>query len=157
MGKLAFSVKGMHCAGCAAAVERAVRKLPGASEVYVNFAANRLTLDAAAELSAEQVVEAVRSAGFTAEPFGGDPARLEFDIRGMHCAGCAAALEKAVAALDGASEVYVNFAANRLTLRAEPGRLSPERILETVRSAGFEGVERCGTVLLRLPNYLILL
>ena len=93
MGKLSFAVKGMHCAGCAASVERAVRKLPGASDVYVNFAANRLTLEAAAELSAGQVVEAVRSAGFTAEPLGGDPARLEVDVRGMHCAGCAASLE----------------------------------------------------------------
>ena len=46
MGKLSFAVKGMHCAGCAASVERAVRKLPGASDVYVNFAANRLTLEA---------------------------------------------------------------------------------------------------------------
>ena len=105
MGKLAFSVKGMHCAGCAAAVERAVRKLPGASEVYVNFAANRLTLDAAAELSADRVEEAVRAAGFTAEPLGGDPARLEFDVRGMHCAGCAAALEKARA--EGRDAVHV--------------------------------------------------
>ena len=98
MAKLTFAVKGMHCAGCAASVERAVRKLPGAAEVYVNFAADRLTLDAAPELSAGQVVEAVRAAGFTAEPLGGDPARLEFDVRGMHCAGCAASLEKAVAA-----------------------------------------------------------
>ena len=144
MGKLSFAVKGMHCAGCAASVERAVRKLPGASDVYVNFAANRLTLEAAAELSAGQVVEAVRSAGFTAEPLGGDPARLEFDVRGMHCAGCAASLEKAVAALDGASDVYVNFAANRLTLRAAPGQLSSEQVLETIRTAGFEGTERSG-------------
>ena len=139
MGKLAFAVKGMRCAGCAASVERAVRKLPGASEVYVNFAANSLTLEASSELSAAQVAEAVRAAGFVCEPLGGDPARLEFDIRGMRCAGCAAALEKAVAALDGASEVYVNFAANSLTLRAEPGILPPERVLETIRAAGFEG------------------
>ncbi|UKI33860.1 MAG: heavy metal translocating P-type ATPase [Lentisphaeria bacterium] len=142
MAKLTFAVKGMHCAGCAASVERAVRKLPGAAEVYVNFAADRLTLDAAPELSAGQVVEAVRAAGFTAEPLGGDPARLEFDVRGMHCAGCAASLEKAVAALDGASDVYVNFAANRLTLRAAPGQLSLEQVLETIRTAGFEGTER---------------
>ena len=30
MSKLSFDVTGMHCASCAAAVERAVKKLPGA-------------------------------------------------------------------------------------------------------------------------------
>ena len=39
-----FGVTGMHCAGCAAAVERAVRKVPGAEDVYVNFAAGKLNL-----------------------------------------------------------------------------------------------------------------
>ena len=68
MSKLSFDVTGMHCASCAAAVERAVKKLPGASDVYVNFAANRLTLEAAPELTPEQVADAVRKAGFGAEP-----------------------------------------------------------------------------------------
>ena len=39
MEKWTFDVKGMHCASCAANVEKAVKKLEGASEVYVNFAA----------------------------------------------------------------------------------------------------------------------
>lgn len=73
MSKLSFEVTGMHCASCAAAVERAVKKLPGASDVYVNFAANRLTLEAAPELTPEQVADAVRKAGFGAEPGSGAP------------------------------------------------------------------------------------
>ena len=103
MSKLSFDVTGMHCASCAAAVERAVKKLPGASDVYVNFAANRLTLEAAPELTPEQVADAVRKAGFgakAAHPAGtaAVPAerKLSFDVTGMHCASCAAAVERAV-------------------------------------------------------------
>ncbi|NLZ60438.1 MAG: heavy-metal-associated domain-containing protein, partial [Lentisphaerae bacterium] len=33
-----FKITGMHCAGCAASVERAVKGLEGSAEVYVNFA-----------------------------------------------------------------------------------------------------------------------
>lgn len=73
MGKLSFHVNGMHCASCAAAVERAVKKLPGASNVYVNIATNRLTLDAAPELSLEQIAEAVRKAGYGTEPLPAHP------------------------------------------------------------------------------------
>ena len=37
MGKLSFAVKGMHCAGCAANVERSVKKLSG---VFHSFCGN---------------------------------------------------------------------------------------------------------------------
>ena len=71
MKKMSFELAGMHCAACAAAIERAVKKLPGTSGVYVNFAAGRLTLEAdPAGLSAAQVIDAVKKAGFEAVPSG---------------------------------------------------------------------------------------
>ncbi len=77
MKKMSFELAGMHCAACAAAIERTVKKLPGASEVYVNFAAGRLTLEAdPALLSADQVAEAVKKAGFEATP-SGEPGESE--------------------------------------------------------------------------------
>ena len=69
--KLQFEVRGMHCTACAAAVERAVKKLPGAENVYVNFAASLLTLDAdPARLTPDEIVRTVEAAGFEAEPAG---------------------------------------------------------------------------------------
>ena len=84
MKKLSFELAGMHCAACAAAIERTVKKLPGASEVYVNFAAGRLTLEAdPALLSADQVAETVKKAGFEATPSGepgeGEPQKEEIE------------------------------------------------------------------------------
>ena len=59
-----FSVSGMHCAGCAAAVERAVKKLP-VKEVYVNFASGRLNFVSQEGIpSDEEVMASVRRAGF---------------------------------------------------------------------------------------------
>jgi Cu+-exporting ATPase len=63
-----FLITGMHCAACAAAVEKAIKQLPGASEVYINLATNRLTLKLEDSLlSATQVAEAVAKCGFKAE------------------------------------------------------------------------------------------
>ena len=59
----------MHCTACAASIERAVKKLPGAEKVYVNFAASLLTLEADPEkLPADVIVRQVKSAGFEAVP-----------------------------------------------------------------------------------------
>ena len=142
MEKWTFDVKGMHCASCAANVEKAVKKLEGASEVYVNFAANRLALDAdPAKLTQQQVIDTVRAAGFEAslpESAGSEPVKINFDVKGMHCASCAANIEKTVGKLDGASDVYVNFAANRLTLRMIPEKLTSRQVIDAVREAGYE-------------------
>ena len=142
MEKWTFDVKGMHCASCAANVEKAVKKLEGASEVYVNFAANRLALDAdPAKLTQQQVIDTVRAAGFEAslpESAGSEPVKIDFDVKGMHCASCAANIEKTVGKLDGASDVYVNFAANRLTLRMIPEKLTSRQVIDAVREAGYE-------------------
>src|SRR5499433_743586 len=42
--RLDFPVKGMHCAGCVAKVERALRGVPGVAEANVNLATERATV-----------------------------------------------------------------------------------------------------------------
>ncbi len=61
--------------------------------------------------------------------------KLEFLVRGMHCAACASAVEHTVSALPGTEDVYVNIATNRLTLLADP--LLIPAIEQAVRKAGF--------------------
>ncbi len=58
----------MHCAGCAAAVERAVKKVQGTADVYVNFATGTLSLRREAGYPGDDaVITAVKRAGFTAQ------------------------------------------------------------------------------------------
>lgn len=65
--KRTFLVTGMHCAGCAAAVEKAVKRLPGAEDVYVNFASGKLNFVSAGNVpDDEAVIDAVAKAGFRA-------------------------------------------------------------------------------------------
>ncbi len=140
MEKLRFQVTGMHCASCAAAVERAVSKLPGAEEVYVNFAANTLTLKAGVHPTPEEVAAAVEGCGFHVVPeeeSAGGEVEMKFAVRGLHCAACAAAVERAVSKLPDVSDVYVNFATGVLTLRADPARLGGGAVEAAVEKAGY--------------------
>ncbi len=69
-------VRGMHCAGCVATVEKALRSVPGVAEAAVNLATESATvrLESPAEALADALVEAVRKAGYEAEVVV-DPAR----------------------------------------------------------------------------------
>ena len=61
-----------------------------------------------------------------------------FSITGLHCAGCARNAERAVSAVPGSGEVYVNFATGKLTVSS--GEKSNDAN-SRVRSGG--GRSRC--------------
>ena len=63
-----YQVNGMSCAACSAAVERAVRKVPGVTECAVSLLTNSMTVEGTA--SAEEICAAVGKAGYEAIPEG---------------------------------------------------------------------------------------
>ena len=72
MRKAMFAVTGMTCAACSVRVEKAVRQVAGVSEVSVNLLKNsmKVTFDEASA-SPEQIADAVRQAGYGAQPCDG--------------------------------------------------------------------------------------
>jgi P-type Cu2+ transporter len=75
-----FLVEGMHCAGCARTIERAVGALPGVEGVKVNGATARVAVDwqGRGGTRLAQILEAVRRAGFTPVPLAGQAATAEY-------------------------------------------------------------------------------
>lgn len=63
--------------------------------------------------------------------------KAKFDIEGMSCAACSAAVERAVSKLDGVSIAQVNLLAKLLTAEFDEAKVSPERICAAVERAGF--------------------
>lgn len=63
-----YPVQGMHCAGCVATVEKAIKNQPGVDKVEVNFATNtvNLTYDKA-QVSFKKIQQAVSKAGYSLE------------------------------------------------------------------------------------------
>ncbi|GAB6276570.1 MAG: heavy metal translocating P-type ATPase [Rectinema sp.] len=63
-----FAIKGMTCAACVAANERAVSKIKGIARVSVNLATERMDVDLdPAEVDVSQIEAAVKKAGYEAE------------------------------------------------------------------------------------------
>ena len=60
-----------------------------------------------------------------------------FDVTGMSCSACSARVQKAVSGLEGVSEAGVNLLTNSMSVVFDENRLTPEAIVEAVRSAGY--------------------
>ncbi|MBQ3107831.1 MAG: heavy-metal-associated domain-containing protein, partial [Firmicutes bacterium] len=61
-----FNVTGMTCAACSAHVEKAVRSVPGVTEVAVSLLTNSMTVEFGGEATAEKICAAVDKAGYGA-------------------------------------------------------------------------------------------
>jgi P-type Cu2+ transporter len=66
-----FAVTGMSCASCSAHVEKAVRKVPGVTEVSVNLLTNSMLVEYDSPATEEIIAEAVDKAGYGACPLAG--------------------------------------------------------------------------------------
>ncbi|MFN3004167.1 heavy metal translocating P-type ATPase [Mycolicibacterium wolinskyi] len=61
-----LQIGGMTCASCAARIERKLNKLDGVTAT-VNYATEKAHVDVAGEITPEQLIEAVETAGYTAQ------------------------------------------------------------------------------------------
>jgi Cu+-exporting ATPase len=64
-GHVELQIGGMTCASCAARIERKLNKLDGVT-ASVNYATEKASVDVAGEVSPEQLIEVVETAGYTA-------------------------------------------------------------------------------------------
>ncbi|MFA4834282.1 MAG: heavy metal translocating P-type ATPase [Patescibacteria group bacterium] len=76
--RVALNIVGMHCASCAGIIERSLKKIPGVKEVNVNFASEkaRITYDRALATT-DQLINAVKKAGYKADLMGADTPEAE--------------------------------------------------------------------------------
>ncbi len=135
-------VKGMHCAGCVAAIERALGSLPGVEQVAVHLMTETADVDHDSSVSIDDLENAVRDAGFDVETGDASPASRTIGIAGMTCASCAGAVEQALKSVPGVADAAVNLATEEATATLS-GVVDDEALAAAIRGAGFE-VTRVG-------------
>ncbi|NMB00304.1 MAG: copper-translocating P-type ATPase [Firmicutes bacterium] len=64
-------------------------------------------------------------------------AKQKFNVSGMTCSACSAAVEKAVSKMDGVSTVNVNLLANSMVVEYDESLLETTKILSAVSDAGY--------------------
>lgn len=67
--------------------------------------------------------------------------QISFSIRGMTCAACAKRVEKAIAKLEGVTEVNVNFATEKAFVTYDQHKVRVSEMKEAVVKAGYQPLE----------------
>lgn len=60
-----------------------------------------------------------------------------FHIKGMHCASCAATIEKTISKVDGVQSVQVNFGTETAKISFEEAKANPENFSQRIESLGY--------------------
>lgn len=69
-----------------------------------------------------------------------DLQRVEMPLMGMHCAGCAGRIERALAAVPGVAKVNVNFATTRAAVVFNSRQTTTGRLLKAIQDEGFDAL-----------------
>ena len=137
MKTASLQIKGMTCAACAKASERAVQKLPGIQEAAVNYSTEKLTVHfEEGAVSLEDIKTAVSKAGYEAEEERTAKA-VTIPIGGMTCAACSARIEKTLGKMPGVLTASVNLATEKATVNYEPSAVRLSEIKQAIARIGY--------------------
>ena len=159
--RVRLGVAGMTCQGCAGRVGAELRSVPGVRSVQVDLEGGAADIEfEPGKAGLADLKQAVTGAGYragtasasaangTAAGGGPPPApspqfdQAVFTIEGMTCAGCVAAIENAVSALDGVERCEINLANRSARVRFDGTQTDPAAVFAAVRAAGYEPRER---------------
>ncbi len=69
-----------------------------------------------------------------------DLQRVELSLLGLHCAGCAGTVEKALASAPGVTRADANFATKRAAVVYDPHQTGVEKLREIIRREGYDSL-----------------
>jgi len=158
--KATFSLKGMHCASCAANIEDSLRKISGVSGASVNFATEKAYIDYDPnKVGSADLVQAIKDTGYSVlkEDI---PRRkytkITFRIVGMHCAACVANIEDALNKVEGVFKATVNLAVEKAFVEYDPALVNVESLVRTINNAGYgaepEGIQKLQLKIIGMDN-----
>lgn len=131
-------IRGMTCASCARASERAAASLPGVDSASVNFATEVLTIGFdETRLGLQDIAKAIDKAGYQAV-LPEETKSVQIPIGGMTCSACASAVEKAVSKVPGVKTASVNFGTEKLSVSWDPDSTRLSVIKKAVQDSGYE-------------------
>lgn len=134
-----LQIGGMHCAACAANVERALKRVAGVQDAMVNLATETASVTYAPEQTAhEQLIKAVQDAGYEASLPEPELQRVRLAVSGMHCAACVGNVERALKRVAGVKDAMVNLATETAEIAYNPATTRPAELIAAVAEAGYE-------------------
>ncbi len=131
--KQLVTVNGMHCASCAANVNRSLTKIEGVDSTNVNFTTGQVQIDADwQQIKSAELSTAIADIGFELEVV-----TDKFLVEGMSCASCINAVEKVVGSMTGVTSTEVNLTDKSATITYVKGLTDAPAIAKLITEIGY--------------------
>jgi P-type Cu+ transporter len=132
--KAELKITGMHCATCAAAVEKSLSNVDGVSAARVNFGTESAHLEFdPSRVSSSMLEKAVKDAGY-----GVINSEVTTSIGGMMCATCVETIEATLRELPGVVSVGVNLGTEKAYVTYNPSISGIPEIKKAIEDAGYQ-------------------
>jgi Cu+-exporting ATPase len=135
---ISISVTGMTCASCAQNIEKALVRTPGVIKASVNFSLEK----ASVEYDAGMVSQVILEKTITGLGYGVAREELILKIGGMHCASCAANIEKALVKTTGVNSASVSFPLEQAKISYDSQLISIPDIKKIITDTGYTAEEK---------------
>lgn len=158
-----YSVEGMTCGACVAAITNGVEGMEGVSKASVSLVTERATIEYDASIiTPAQVLERIEDCGFdakllsthlisnTADSNAGTSstndtqlhtiADMKLKIYGMTCASCTSSIENTLLAIPGVEDAVVSLAMEEASITYDTSLTGPRSLVEAVENAGFNAI-----------------
>ena len=131
---LELKISGMHCATCAANIEKSLARIGKVDRAEVNFGTDtaRVEYDTA-HATLSDIERAVRDAGYEVVH---EEATLK--VGGMVCATCVETIENALSALPGVVRAQVNLATEKANVSYNSSLTTLEDMRKAIEDAGYQ-------------------
>ena len=142
MDKKEFAISGMHCASCAASIERTVMKLDGIFKATVNFATEKATVEFDNErIMPAEIESAIKKSGYnvikTEDAIKG---KITLKVIGMDNPHCIGNVDNALSALKGITSKQL-FSNEKAIIEFNPDIVTLQKIKAAIQAAGYQTLE----------------
>ncbi len=138
--RITLPITGMTCANCSATIERNLKKMPGVTEVNVNYATEKASVAFDPALVNEEKMRVlVGDLGY-----GVATGRIEIPVSGMTCANCAATIERNLKKVPGVVDATVNLATERASIEFIPTIAGYADFKKKIEDIGYGVIEADG-------------
>jgi len=137
--KTVINLTGMTCTACAGRIEKSLQQAEGVLSAQVNFPMEKAYIEYDPAVTGEEaLLEVINKTGYQGELAEDDLTTVSFNISGMTCSSCAQRIETNLNAAEGVAEANVNFTAEKVTIKYNPGIITPAGLKKVVRDSGYE-------------------
>ena len=133
--KKTVPIEGMHCASCAQAIDKSIKKLDGIESSNVSYASKEALVEFdEKKVNMDDISKAVESAGYKLAQGN----RVDIPIEGMTCASCSQAVKKGLEKLDGVITANVNLTTDKATVNYMPGKVKKGDMVRAIKRSGYD-------------------